>query len=163
RSDPRYRMLVEAAHSVIDGTSFRVPTHLQAPGGISRRPVIAGGTVAVVASLSAVGWLALKPGVTKKSDSIAVLPFTNLSGDPSQAYFSDGIAEELRNGLVTISGLKVAGRTSSEVVRNDDAKIAAEKLGVSNILIGSVRRSPSMIRVSVQLIDGRSGLARWSE
>jgi serine/threonine-protein kinase len=95
--------------------------------------------------------------------SIAVLPFANLSGDPAQAYFADGIAEELRSALARIGQLKVIGRASCEAVRNAPLTEAARKLGVGNILTGSVRRSPSLIRVSAQLIDGRDGAERWSE
>ena len=97
------------------------------------------------------------------ANSIAVLPFANLSGDPAQAYFSDGIAEELRSALSRIAGLKVVARTSSEIMRNEDAKTASQKLGVPNILTGSVRRSASMIRVSAQLVDGHQGTERWAE
>jgi serine/threonine-protein kinase len=97
------------------------------------------------------------------SATIAILPFTNLSGDPAQAYFSDGLAEDLRDALSRIAGLSVVARTSSEAVRNDDAKTAAAKLGASDILTGSVRRSSAMLRVSVQLIDGKHGLERWSQ
>ena len=97
------------------------------------------------------------------SDSIAVLPFENLSGDPGQAYFSDGVAEEIRSALARVAGLKVVGRTSSEAVRNDDAETAAKKLDVSNILTGSVRQSASTIRVTAELVDGHSGLDRWSQ
>jgi TolB-like protein len=92
-----------------------------------------------------------------------VLPFANLSGDPKQAYFSDGIAEELRSALARPAGLKVVGRTSSEAVRNEDAETAANKLGVPNILTGSVRQSPETVRVSAQLIDGKNGIERWSQ
>jgi TolB-like protein len=104
----------------------------------------------------------LKPG-SANADSIAVLPFANLSSDPAQAYFSDGIAEELRSALARLAGLKVVGRTSSEAVRNEDAETAANKLGVDNILTGSVRQSPAVVRVSAQLVDGRNGLERWSQ
>ena len=97
------------------------------------------------------------------SNSIAVLPFANLSADPAQAYFSDGMAEELRTSLSRLGGLKVIGRTSSEVVRNDDAETAAKKLNVANVLTGSVRRSPSTVRVTAQLIDGKTGLEWWSQ
>ena len=90
----------------------------------------------------------LHPSSGAPLNSIAVLPFANLSGDPAQAYFSDGMAEELRTSLSRLSGLKVVGRTSSEAVRNDDAeKPAAKKLKVGNVLVGSVRRSPSTIIV----------------
>src|SRR6185503_13709054 len=86
-----------------------------------------------------------------------------LSGDPSQAYFSDGIAEELRSALARIPGLKVVARTSSEAVRSADAQTAASKLHVHDILTGSVRKSPQMLRISAQLIDGKDGTERWSE
>jgi serine/threonine-protein kinase len=115
-----------------------------------------------VAAGAGAGWYFLHPSFGP-SDSIAVLPFANLSGDPAQAYFSDGMAEELRTSLARLGGLKVIARTSSEVVRNDDAKSAAQKLGAANVLIGSVRRSASTIRVTAQLIDGRSGSERWSQ
>jgi serine/threonine-protein kinase len=120
--------------------------------------------VATAAVAGIGGWVFLKPGEAgATSGSIAVLPFANLSGDPAQTYFSDGIAEELRSALARLAGLKVVGRTSSEAVRNEDAETAAEKLGVDNILTGSVRQSPSVVRVSAQLIDGRNGLERWSQ
>jgi serine/threonine-protein kinase len=105
----------------------------------------------------------LKPGLTSGTNSIAVLPFENLSGDPAQGYFAAGIAGEIRNTLTRIAGLKVAGSISSEAVRNDDAQAAAARLGVSNILTGNVRQTASTIRVTAELIDGRTGLAKWSE
>jgi tetratricopeptide (TPR) repeat protein len=69
----------------------------------------------------------------------------------------------LRSALTRLAGLQVVGRTSSEAVRNDDAQTAAKKLGVANILTGSVRQSQSTIRVGAQLIDGRNGMERWSD
>ncbi len=92
-----------------------------------------------------------------------MLPFANLSGDPAQAYFSDGIAEELRDALTRIAGLKVAGRSSSELMRDADGPTAAAKLGVANILSGTVRRGAGMIRINAELVDGISGLTRWSQ
>jgi serine/threonine-protein kinase len=92
-----------------------------------------------------------------------VLPFVNLSGDPRQAYFADGMAGEIRNTLMRIGRLKVAGSTSSAAVREDDAQTAAKKLGVANILTGNVRQTPSTVRVTAELIDGRTGLAKWSQ
>jgi serine/threonine-protein kinase len=93
-----------------------------------------------------------------------VLPFANLSGDPAQAFFSDGIAEELRNALSQIRGLKVIGRVSSEQFRDaKDLSAAAEKLGVDHILTGSVRRSPTTIRIGAQLVDGKTGIESWSQ
>jgi serine/threonine-protein kinase len=116
------------------------------------------------AALAGVGaWVLLKPESGGTSDSIAVLPFSNLSGDSAQAYFAAGIAGEIRNILTRIAGLKVAGSTSSEAVREDDAQTAARKLGVANILTGNVRQTPSTIRVTAELIDGETGLAKWSQ
>jgi TolB-like protein len=105
----------------------------------------------------------LNRGAADASDSIAVLPFANLSADPDQVHFAAGIAGEIRNTLARIAGLKVAGSTSSEAVREDDAQTAAKKLGVANILAGSVRQTPSTIRVTAELIDGETGLAKWSQ
>jgi serine/threonine-protein kinase len=135
---------------------------LAAAPGIDRRTVIAGGAVATAAIAGVGGWALLKPSASA-ARSIAVLPFANLSGDPSQDYFSDGIAEELRSALSRLADLKVVGRTSSEAVGKEDAETAAKKLGVVNILTGSVRRTPSVVRVAAQLVDGRTGLERWSE
>jgi serine/threonine-protein kinase len=128
---------------------------------LSRRTVLAGSGAAL--ALAAAGtWFLMRP-TAAQSESIAVLPFENLSGDPSQAYFSDGIAEELRSALARIPGLKVVARTSSEAVRSADAQTAASKLHVHDILTGSVRKSPQMLRISAQLIDGKDGTERWSE
>ena len=160
RSDPRYQSVLAAARAIVSGVPRPQHAHIEIPG-VSRRTVVAGGAVAAVAA-AAGGWFLLKPSETR-ANSIAVLPFANLSGDPAQAYFSDGMAEELRSALSRIAGLTVVARTSSEMLRDADAKTAARKLGVANILTGSVRRSPSTIRVNAQLIDGKDGLERWSQ
>jgi len=99
------------------------------------------------------------------SKSIAVLPFVNMSNDPQQEYFSDGISEEIINTLVQIEGLKVAGRTSafSFKNKNEDLRSIGEKLNVSTILEGSVRKSGNRIRINVQLIEALTGFHMWSE
>ena len=164
RSDPRYQAVLSAVRRLAGDAASSSPAPAHPPQrALSRRAVVAGGAVAGVAIAAGGAWVLLKPESASASDSIAVLPFANLSGDPTQTYFSDGIAEELRSALTRLAGLKVVGRTSSEAVKNDDAETAARKLDVSNILTGSVRQSPSTIRVSAQLIDGRSGLERWSQ
>lgn len=160
RSDPRYQAVLAAARAIVSGGPRPHHVHIERPG-VSRRAVVAGGAVATVAAATG-GWLLLKPSEAR-ANSIAVLPFANLSGDPAQAYFSDGMAEELRSALSRIAGLTVVARTSSEMLRDADAKVAARKLEVANVLTGSVRRSPSTIRVSAQLIDGENGMERWSE
>jgi TolB-like protein len=163
RSDARYEAVLEAVRRNAGAKRRSARPSLPQPK-VDRRTAIAGGAVAAIAVAGVGAWTLLKPGSAgASSDSIAVLPFENLSGDPAQAYFSDGIAEEIRNALARVAGLKVVGRTSSEAVRSEDAETAAKKLAVANILTGSVRQSPSTIRISAELIDGRSGLDRWSQ
>jgi serine/threonine-protein kinase len=160
RADPHYRAVLSAVRSMAGECTVSERAAVQPH--INRRTALAGGAVAVAAIAGIGGWFLLRPGAAK-SESIAVLPFANLSGDPAQGYFSDGVAEEIRSALARIPQLKVVARTSSELVRNDDPGTAARKLHVSNILAGSVRRSASIIRVSAQLIDPSSGVERWSE
>lgn len=97
--------------------------------------------------------------------TIAVLPFHNLSGDPEQEYFADGITEEIINALAQISGLRVAGRSSSFSFkgRNEDLRSVGSKLNVANILEGTIRRAGSRLRVTAQLIDASNGYQLWSE
>ena len=97
--------------------------------------------------------------------SIAVLPFVNLSGDPGQEYFSDGLTEELLIALARINELQVAARTSSFSFRGKDADIStiAHKLNVASILEGSVRRSGQTVRVTAQLNNAATGLHLWSQ
>ena len=97
--------------------------------------------------------------------SIAVLPFTNLSIDPENAYFADGLTEELIADLSTVRLLRVISRTSSMVFRDSrkDVKTIARKLGVRYILQGSVRRAGEQLRVSAQLIDASSDDHVWAE
>ena len=161
RSDGRYQSVLGAVRRVIGDPTEVGEASVQKP--VNRRAILAGGAVAAVAVAGVGAWTFLKPGSARAADSIAVMPFANLSGDPAQSYFSDGIAEELRSALARVAGLKVVGRTSSEAVRNEDAETVAKKLGVTNILTGSVRQSPSVIRVNAQLIDGEDGLERWSQ
>lgn len=97
--------------------------------------------------------------------SIAVLPFINMSSDPDQEYFSDGMAEEILNSLSHLKNLKVAGRTSSFQFKgkNIDLREVGEKLGVSTILEGSVRRQGNKLRITAQLINVEDGFHLWSE
>jgi TolB-like protein len=99
------------------------------------------------------------------SPSIAVLPFTNLSSDKEQEYFSDGLSEELLNQLTQVPGLRVIGRTSSFAFkgRNEDLRKIGELLGVNHILEGSVRKSGNRVRINAQLINPADGSNLWSE
>jgi TolB-like protein len=97
--------------------------------------------------------------------SIAVLPFVNMSSDPEQEYFSDGLSEELLNQLAQIDALTVIGRTSSFAFkgRNEDLRAIGEQLGAANLLEGSVRKSGDRLRITAQLIDAASGAHLWSD
>lgn len=99
-----------------------------------------------------------------KQKSIAVLPFTNMSNDPEQDYFGEGIAEEIINSLVHIRDLKIAGRTSSAQFkgRNIDLREVGNKLGVSTVLEGSVRKQGNRLRITAQLINVDDGFHLWS-
>lgn len=96
---------------------------------------------------------------------IAVLPFTNMSSDSEQEFFSDGITEEILNLLANVDGLRVTSRTSSFSFQGQttDLPTIARKLGVSHIVEGSVRRSGDRVRVTAQLIDVESDTHLWSE
>jgi serine/threonine-protein kinase len=103
--------------------------------------------------------------VSSEGPSIAVLPFTNLSADKDNEYFSDGLAEEIINALTQIPELKVTARTSAFAFRGkeQDIRTIAETLNVGTILEGSVRRAASRIRVTAQLINASDGYHLWSE
>lgn len=103
--------------------------------------------------------------IQPRQKSIAVLPFVNMSNDAEQEFFSDGISEEIINMLVQISGLHVAGRTSSFSFknRNEDLRLIGEKLNVDYLLEGSIRKSGNMIRITAQLIEANSGYHHWSQ
>ena len=108
--------------------------------------------------------LPIEPPVVREK-SIAVLPFVNMSSDPEQEYFSDGLSEEILNLLAKVPGLKVIARTSSFAFKgkNEDVRSIGQTLGVSTVLEGSVRKSTDRVRVTAQLIDVESGAHLWSE
>jgi serine/threonine-protein kinase len=101
----------------------------------------------------------------EEAASIAVLPFVNLSADKENEYFSDGLAEEIINGLTKVPELRVIARTSAFVFRGkeQDLRAIGEKLRVATILQGSVRSAGNRIRVAVQLIQVASETHLWSE
>lgn len=104
----------------------------------------------------------MKAGTEK---TIAVLPFVNMSADPENEYFSDGISEEILNALTRVEGVQVTARTSSFYFKgkNEDIRQIGSKLGVASILEGSVRRSGKKIRITAQLVNTADGYHIWSE
>ena len=111
---------------------------------------------------------AVPPGPAQSSRgnaSIAVLPFANLSDDKAQAYFVDGITEDITTDLSKVKGLYVTSRSATLRYRDggQDLKVVAAALGVRHILAGSVRRAGAKIRVTATLIDAKSGGQLWAE
>lgn len=133
--------------------------------GLDRRLVIVGGAALAAAGAGAAWWTGLIGSGGATANSVAVLPFVNMSGDPKQAYFSDGLAAEVRSELSRNPLLQVVAQASSNKFRerSDDAKTISRKLGVAFLLDGNVRRSGDTVRVSAELIDGHSGFSQWSQ
>jgi len=106
-----------------------------------------------------------EPSAKELSPSIAVLPFTNLSADPEQEYFCDGMAEEIINALTHIEGLRVVARTSAFAFKNkhEDIRDIGRKLNVKTLLEGSVRKAGSRLRITAQLVNVTDGYHLWSE
>ena len=139
-------------------------TPTAAPRRQVRRNVIMLATAGVVMS-AAVGFFVLPRASAHKIDkSIAVLPFQNLSDDPQNAYFADGIQDDVLTSLSKIGDLRVISRTSVMQYRDKAANVRdiGKALGVSNVLEGSVRRAGNKVRVNVQLIDANSDEHVWA-
>ena len=102
---------------------------------------------------------------SKPANRLAVLPFVNISADPENEYFSDGITEELLNALTRVEGLQVTSRTSAFAFkgRHDDIRDIAIRLNVDKVLEGSVRKAGNRVRISAQLINAADGYHIWSE
>ena len=134
------------------------------PGAHRRRNVIMLVATGVIISAAA-GFFVLPRAVARKIDkSIAVLPFENLSDDKENAYFADGVQDDVLTNLSKIGDLKVISRTSVMQYRGKTTNVReiGKALGVSNILEGSVRRSGNKVRVNVQLIDANSDEHIWA-
>ncbi|HEY6210518.1 MAG TPA: hypothetical protein VIW28_15760, partial [Gemmatimonadales bacterium] len=143
-------------------------THAGAPPSLARRAArpavfVAAGVAALVA-----GYVLLtrRPGSTgEPARSIAVLPFVNIGADPNNEPFSDGMSEELITALANVDGLRVTARTSAFSFKGKqvDVREIGNKLNVSYVLEGSVRRAGSQLRVSAQLINAATGYHLWSD
>ncbi|MBV9570605.1 MAG: hypothetical protein JO056_05115 [Alphaproteobacteria bacterium] len=146
------------------GSTFK-PTRndLQVLAGVAAVFVLAS------AILVLVFWPRTHPETTAMDNappgSVAVLPFANVSGDPSKRYFSDGLSDELINGLARIPSLRVAARSSSFAFagKDQDARSIARALNVGALLEGSVRESGNRVRITAQLVSGKDGYQLWSQ
>jgi adenylate cyclase len=105
------------------------------------------------------------PTASDSLPSIAVLPFTNMSGDPEQDFFADGLVDDIITTLSKLAGLRVIARNSSFVYKGHavDVREAAKQLGVRYVLEGSVRKSANRLRITAQLVDAASGSHVWAE
>ncbi len=131
---------------------------------LARVPIDRYDTAALFAmSLSEVEAVSAKPAAPEKS--LAVLPFTNLSSDPENEFFADGVTEEILNALATIPDLRVAGRASSFSFKGKsmDLQAVGDALNVRTVLEGSIRRSGQRVRITAQLSDVTDGFRMWSE
>jgi TolB-like protein len=158
---------VAAVRGRADAAPALPPARRGSPGRtLNRRALLIGG----VGGLAVVGTAAwyrglLDPRPPPSGNSIAVLPFKNLSGDPAQEYFSDGLSEELRATLARNLKLQVMAQASSAKFRArvDDAVTIASELTVAYLLDGSVRRSGDIVRITADLVDGKTGFSRWTQ
>jgi len=140
----------------------------------ARRRSLAIGAALLVVALAGVGFFLFRgggtgqpaaPAATAAKPSIAVLPFVDMSEGRDQAYFAEGLSEEILNLLAQSTTLQVSARTSSFSFkgRNVDIPTIASQLNVSHVLEGSVRKSGNRVRITAQLVDGRNSVHSWSQ
>src|SRR5438270_2615260 len=134
---------------------------------VRRNPAIAALIAALVALAAAMGWNVWKSELIHRpvTNGVAVLPFENLSPDPENAYFAEGIHEEILTRLASIAGLKVISRTSTQQYQSKPRNLGqiAKQLGVANILEGSVQKAADQLRVNVQLINAQTDSHLWAD
>lgn len=162
----------------LERTEVEAETGAEATGSAPEQPPVGSGTTLpdispeasrgsepTTASDSAATRGSASSTQTDARRSIAVLPFLNMSGDPENEYFSDGIAEEILNLLVKLPQIRVASRSSSFVFKGEKVDMArvGERLGVGTVLEGSVRRAGDRVRITAQLIEVASDSHLWSE
>jgi serine/threonine-protein kinase len=123
------------------------------------------GSLPAVAPLAGAEVMPQQDLATEDRPSVAVLPFTNLSADPEQEYFCDGMAEEVINTLAQIQGLRVIARTSAFAFKgkHEDVRQIGSALDVGTIVEGSVRKAGDRLRITAQLVDARDGSHLWSD
>ena len=160
------RMLRAIAASHRSALNMPVAPKKQVPK-MSRRFAIGGGLTVAAAAAGAGGFAVWNTdifGGTATRNSVAVLPFDNLSGDPEQRYFSDGLTSEIRSYLSRNALLEIVGQTSSNQFRerNRDPKSIANELKVSFLLDGNVQRIGDAVKIAVELTNGKTGRTKWS-
>ncbi len=164
-SDPAWRTFVGNVRQLAknEGRQAAAPDVnpvVRRPGRFSAGAMV-GILVAVLGALGLGLWgLSHKPGDYAKEVTLAVLPFANLSSDPEQEYFSDGLTEEILNQLAQIDGLAVTARTSSFFFKGKNQDVRSSigaKLGVAHLLEGSIRKEGNQLRITAQLVSSADG------
>lgn len=169
--------LIPQVESLAAGTGAEIGgSDISPPGGTGRTrrsTAVIALAIALIVAVAGIWWYRQTPSPVAEPSpaaeairpSIAVLPFENISEEPGNEYFADGLSEELRSLLAKVPQLQVAARTSSSSFRDKDMTISqiADALGVTHVLEGSVRKAGDHIRISVQLIEASSGFDLWSE
>jgi TolB-like protein/Tfp pilus assembly protein PilF len=134
---------------------------------VRRNPAIAALTASLIAVAAITSWDAWQRELIRHpvTNGVAVLPFENLSADPDNAYFADGIQEEILTRLASIAGLKVISRTSTQQYQSKPRNLAeiAKQLGVAHILEGSVQKAADQVRVNVKLINAQTDFHLWAD
>jgi TolB-like protein/DNA-binding SARP family transcriptional activator/cytochrome c-type biogenesis protein CcmH/NrfG len=183
RVDPRERAVPERATAPVQPTKDREPSP-ETPASVASIPasdapgapppsrtwraLSYAAAATVILLVLALVWnrnVSRAPNVTAPAArSLAVLPFVNMSSDPANVYFSDGLSEEIITALSRIDGLRVAARTSSFALRDDklDVRVIGDTLGVEAVLEGSIRKEGNRLRVTAQLIDTETGYHIWT-
>jgi TolB-like protein len=164
RSAPEIDELCRAILSAA-GAPETQPRKRAGARGISRRTALVAGAAGVALVGSGLAGVKMWRGSRPRGTSIGVLPFRNLSGDPAEEYFSDGVAEELRATLSQNSDLAVAAETSSDVAgkKSSNPRDIAAALGVNFLLQGSVRREGDVVRIAAHIVDGSTGFDKWTQ
>jgi TolB-like protein/Tfp pilus assembly protein PilF len=178
RSDPRWIDLLADVKSLIakNHSALEDPTPITALLSAAPKPITNRRTLIVSAAAFAlvgggVGIWVLRDrwqgpaSASANANSVAVLPFINISGDATQSYFADGLSAEVRAELASNIALRVAAQTSSEVfkTRSSNAQTMARQLGVAFLLDGNVRKAASTARINAELIDGKTGFSLWAK
>ena len=167
------RKLVRAVAALHEGRAPAPVAPRELAASPTRRHLLVASALAVIAAGGgALWWLNRDPreaaamaGTKGVARRIAVLPFANLSGDPEQRYFSDGLTSEIRIQLSRNDQLQIAGQASSEQANEgeQDGSAIASVLGVDYLLVGNVQKAGDRVKVAAELTDGATGLSRWAD
>ncbi len=163
-TNPEMQRALRAIADMLNQPAPVLPAPIERETRIDRRTALVAGGAAAIAAVVVGTWRYSRSG-SVASNSIAVLPFENLSGDASKQYLSDGLAAELRSTLSRNPLLRVVGQASSNRFRDqsEDSRGIGRQLNVASLLDGNVLVAGNMIRIAVELIEASSGFSRWSQ